>query len=125
MRQLFYCQMQQKFITKCVRLFITKCDSFVTKRNSYYKMRQLLQNVTFITNCDTTQVKATAANSFRISPMNQKYTVSTNAGSNSDLPCLKTSFSPASSKKMEIKKKKGNTKKLKVEKKVFRSKTKI
>ena len=35
--------MRQKFITKCVRFFITKCDSFITKCDSYYKMQRLLQ----------------------------------------------------------------------------------
>ena len=61
MRQLFYYTIQHKFITKCVRFFITKCDSFVTKCDSYYKLRQFyyklrqsLQNATFITNCDST-----------------------------------------------------------------------
>ena len=53
-RHLFYYKMQQKFITKCVRFFITKCDTLTTKRDSYYKMRQLLQNATFITDCDST-----------------------------------------------------------------------
>ena len=64
MRQLFYYKMQQKFITKCVRFFITKCDSFILKcdinykmRRFYYEMRQLLQNATFITNCDSTDIK--------------------------------------------------------------------
>ena len=60
-----YCyKMWQKFITKCVRFFITKCNSFITKCDSYYKLRQLyykirqlLQNVTFITNCDSTSMK--------------------------------------------------------------------
>ena len=54
-------QNAQKFIAKCVRFFITKCDSFILKcdsyykfRRFYYKMRQLLQNVTFMTNCDST-----------------------------------------------------------------------
>ena len=43
--------MQQKFIAKCVRFFITKWDSFTTNctsnyktRRFYYKMWQLLQN---------------------------------------------------------------------------------
>ena len=36
MQQLFYYKMREKFITKCVRFFITKYDS-------YYKMRRLLQ----------------------------------------------------------------------------------
>ena len=64
-------------ITKCDSYFITKydyykllqittvthCDDFITKCDSYYKlwqfynkMRQLLQNATFITNCDNTHV---------------------------------------------------------------------
>ena len=43
MRQLFYYKMRQKFITKWVKFFITKCDDFITKCNSYYKMRRLLQ----------------------------------------------------------------------------------
>ena len=45
--------MRQKFITKCVRPFITKCDSFIRKcdiyyifRRFYYKILQLLQNTT-------------------------------------------------------------------------------
>ena len=62
MGQVFYYKIRQKFITKCVRFFITKCDSFITKCDSYYKMRrfyykipQLLQNATFIKNCDSTE----------------------------------------------------------------------
>ena len=50
-----------KFITKGVTFFITKCVSFITKCGIYYKlgrfyytMRQLLQNVTFIINCNNT-----------------------------------------------------------------------
>ena len=54
MRQLVYYKMREKFIKKCVRFFITKCDSCYKLRQLYYKMRQLLQNVTFITNCDST-----------------------------------------------------------------------
>ena len=52
MRQLSYYKMRQNFITKCVRLFIanataiTKCDDFITKCDSYYKMRRLLQIAT-------------------------------------------------------------------------------
>ena len=46
MRQLFYYKMRQKFITKC--------DSYYKLRRFHYKMRQLLKNTTFITNCDTT-----------------------------------------------------------------------
>ena len=50
--------MRQKFITKCVSFFITqcvllqnatvitKCDDFITKCKSYYKMRHLLQIAT-------------------------------------------------------------------------------
>ena len=45
-------QMQQKFITKCVRFFVTKCDisqiatislenaTVITKSDVYYKLRQ-------------------------------------------------------------------------------------
>ena len=43
MRQLFYYKMRQKFIAKCVRFFITKCDSFISKCGSYYKLRRFLQ----------------------------------------------------------------------------------
>ena len=32
--------MPQKFIIKCVRSFITKCDTLIKKCDSYYKMRQ-------------------------------------------------------------------------------------
>ena len=30
-------------MTKCVKFFITKCDSFIAKCDSYYKMRRLLE----------------------------------------------------------------------------------
>ena len=50
------------FITKCFRFFITKWDSFITKCNSVYKLRelyyktwQLLQKEGFITNCHPTR----------------------------------------------------------------------
>ena len=43
MRHLFYYKMRQKFITKCLKFCITKCDCFITKFDSYYKMRRLLQ----------------------------------------------------------------------------------
>ena len=46
MRQVFYYKMRQKFITKC--------DSYYKLRLFYYEMRQLLQNATFITDCDST-----------------------------------------------------------------------
>ena len=46
MRQLFYYIMRQKFITKCVRFFITKCDSFIQNAAVF------LQNVAVITKCD-------------------------------------------------------------------------
>ena len=75
MQQLFYYKMRQKFITKCVRFFITKravilqnatvitkcvrffitqCGSFITKWDSYYKMRRVLQIATVHprTGCD-------------------------------------------------------------------------
>ena len=35
MRQLFYYKMRQKCITECIRLFITKCNSFMTKFDNY------------------------------------------------------------------------------------------
>ena len=61
MQKLFYYKKRQKFITKWVRFFITKCDSFITNTDSYYKLRrfyhkmlQLLQDAMFITNCDST-----------------------------------------------------------------------
>ena len=38
--------MRQKFITKCVRIFITKCDSYCEVRRFYYKI------ATVITKCD-------------------------------------------------------------------------
>ena len=69
LRQLFYYKMRQKFITKCVRFyitkwnrsllqnvsgfFITKCNSYYKLQQLYYKMWQLLQNATFITDCDS------------------------------------------------------------------------
>ena len=43
-----YYKMRHKFITKCVRFFCCKMPQF------YCRMRQLLQNATFITNCDST-----------------------------------------------------------------------
>ena len=46
-----FIKMRPKFITKCVRFyitkcisFVTKCDDFVTKCGSCYKMRRLLKN---------------------------------------------------------------------------------
>ena len=41
------------FITKCVSFFITKCGNYYKLRQLYYKIQQLLQNATFITNCDS------------------------------------------------------------------------
>ena len=46
--------MRQKFITKCVRFFITKCDRFITKCDSYYKLRQFYYKMRVITKCDST-----------------------------------------------------------------------
>ena len=48
MGQLFYCKLHQKFITKFVRIFLTKCDSFIiicyngfiTTCDVYYKIRR-------------------------------------------------------------------------------------
>ena len=59
MRQLCYYEMRRKFITKYVKpvitkcnsffvqnaTVVTKCDDFITKCNSYYKMRRLLEIV--------------------------------------------------------------------------------
>ena len=39
MRQIIYYKMRQKFTTKCVKFYITKCDS-------YYKIRRLVQIAT-------------------------------------------------------------------------------
>ena len=35
-----YHKMWQKFITKCVSVLITKCNSFIRNYNSYYKIRR-------------------------------------------------------------------------------------
>ena len=44
--------MWQKFITKCVVFFITKCDSFLIKSNGFHKNATILfQNATLITIC--------------------------------------------------------------------------
>ena len=49
-------------VTKCDSYFITKCDRSLSQNVSgfllqiatvYYKMRQILQIVTFVTNCDS------------------------------------------------------------------------
>ena len=48
-----YYKMCQDFYYKCDS-FITKCDSCYKLRQFHNKMRQLLQNATFITNCDST-----------------------------------------------------------------------
>ena len=52
--------MRQKFITKCIRffttkcdIFITKCEDFITKCKSYYKMRRLLHNASVQTNASS------------------------------------------------------------------------
>lgn len=59
-----YYNMRQKIVTKCVRLLITKDDTFITScesycrmRQFYYKMRQLLQNDLLITKCVGTGAK--------------------------------------------------------------------
>ena len=50
----FYYKMSQKFITKCDS-FITKCDDFITKcvRGLLQNATILLQNATGITKCDS------------------------------------------------------------------------
>ena len=45
MGQLFYYKMRQNLIAKCVRCFVTKCDSFITKFDSYCKMRQFYYKI--------------------------------------------------------------------------------
>ena len=57
----YYYKILKKFIAKYISFFNTKCDSFITKCGSYYKLRRfyskmwpLLQNATFTTNCDST-----------------------------------------------------------------------
>ena len=49
-------QNAKDIIKKCDSYFITKCDSYHKLWRFYYKMRQLLQNATFITNCDSTHI---------------------------------------------------------------------
>ena len=34
-RELLYYEMQQKFIRKCIKSFITKCDNLIKKYDSY------------------------------------------------------------------------------------------
>ena len=59
-----YCKIRQKFTTKCVRFFITKSGTFITKCESYtscdksnrkcdryYKMRSLVQIETVHSAC--------------------------------------------------------------------------
>ena len=62
-RHLTYYKIQQKFITKCIRLCITKCNSFIINFDSYYKMcwyyckmQQLLELAMFITKCVCTYI---------------------------------------------------------------------
>ena len=55
-----------KFITKCDGI-ITNCDTLVyyIVRWIYYKLRQVLQSVMIITNCDSTDLlSADVGNSF-------------------------------------------------------------
>ena len=42
------------------QVFFTKCDSYYKLRQFYYEMRLLLQNTTFITNCDSTHINRTS-----------------------------------------------------------------
>ena len=46
----FYYKVRWSVITKCDSFFITKCDK------CYYKVRQVLQSATIITECDSTYV---------------------------------------------------------------------
>ena len=50
MRHLFNFKMRQKLITKCVMLFITKCDGIIIKRDFYYKMRRYNILYSYLTN---------------------------------------------------------------------------
>ena len=63
-----YYKMRQKFITKCVKFFIAKSDSYYKMRRFYNKMRQLLQNVASITKCVrielNTRIKTNIATTF-------------------------------------------------------------
>ena len=68
MRQLFYYNMRQKFITKCVRFFITKCNSFITKCDSYYKTRRLLQIATVQHSFSEVKIKPSTLNIFTFNP---------------------------------------------------------
>ena len=43
------------FITKCVRFFIVKCDSFITKCGSYYKLRQFYYKMRRLLQIETVQ----------------------------------------------------------------------
>ena len=49
-----------QFITKCVRFFITRYDSCITKCNRYYKLRWLYYKIftfiTFITHSEITEI---------------------------------------------------------------------
>ena len=47
---------ERSFLQKRQKFFITKCQLFQL-RQLYCNMRQLLQNSTFITNCDSTVIK--------------------------------------------------------------------
>ena len=59
MRQLFYYKMRQKLITKC--------ESYYELRQLYYKMRQFLQNATFIRNYKSTTVKTLLSDKIKLS----------------------------------------------------------
>ena len=51
--EVFY-KMRQVFFSRKCASFITKYDSYYKLRRFCYKMQQLLQNATFITNFDST-----------------------------------------------------------------------
>ena len=59
-----------KVYYKMRQFFVTKYDSFITNSDSYYKlqqlsykMRQFLENATFITNCDSAAVNSCSGRS--------------------------------------------------------------
>ena len=55
MRLLIHYKMRQKFITKCIRFFITKYDSITTKYDSITTKYDSITTkcIDFITNCDS------------------------------------------------------------------------
>ena len=63
MRQLFYYKMRQKFITKRVSFLLQNIAVLLQIATTLYKMRQLQENATFITNCNSTAVHSCSGRS--------------------------------------------------------------